>query len=80
MVGILMIGQLKDIQWDNLVITSSVFMTILMMILSYSISLGIAWGFVTYSIASIATHETENINKITWAMIIIFALYLFFGL
>ena len=42
-VGILMIVQLKEIEWDSLVIADSVFMTIIMMILTYSISLGIAW-------------------------------------
>ena len=42
-VGILMIVQLKEIEWDSLVIAASVFMTIIMMILTYSISLGIAW-------------------------------------
>ena len=42
-VGILMIVQLKEIEWDSLVIAASVFMTIIMMILTYFISLGIAW-------------------------------------
>ena len=79
-VGILMIIQLKDIRWDNLVVASSTFITIIMMLLTYSISLGIAWGFLIYSITSLATNDTKELNWITWAMVIIFALFIFFGL
>ncbi len=80
MVGILMIVQLKHIEWDSLVVASSTFMTIIMMLLTYSISLGIAWGFLVYAITSIATGDTKNINGITWVMVLIFILYIFFGL
>ena len=79
-VGILMIVQLKEVDWDNMVVAASVFMTIIMMLLTYSISLGIAWGFVTYAIASIATGKFKEFSPIMWVMVIIFAIYLFFGL
>lgn len=79
-VGILMIVQLKEVDWDNMVVAASVFMTIIMMLLTYSISLGIAWGFVTYAIASIATGKAKEFSWIMWIMVIIFALYVFFGL
>ena len=79
-VGILMIVQLKEVDWDNMVVAASVFMTIIMMLLTYSISLGIAWGFVTYAIASIATGKAKAFCPIMWIMVIIFALYVFFGL
>lgn len=79
-VGILMIVQLKDIHWDNLVIASSTFMTIIMMLLTYSISLGIAWGFLVYAITSLAIGDTKNMNKITWVMVVVFVFYIFFGL
>ena len=79
-IGILMIMQLKDIEWNNLIIVSSTFMTILMMLLTSSISLGIAWGFIVYAICCIALRETKEFNWITWSMLIIFMIYLFFGL
>ena len=62
MVGVLMIMQLKDVQLDNMVVASSVFMTIIMMVLTYSISLGIAWGFVTYTVATIATGRYKELS------------------
>jgi len=79
-VGILMIVQLKHIQWDNMIVASSCFMTIIMMLLTYSISLGIAWGFLVYAITNLAAGDTKNINGITWVMVIIFVFYIFFGL
>lgn len=79
-VGILIISQLKDINWEDLVVTSSVFMTILMMILTYSISLGIAWGFITYAVGKIATGKFKEINAGIYALAIVFGIYIFFGL
>ena len=79
-VGILMIAQLKDVEWDNIVVASSVFMTIIMMILTYSISLGIAWGFVVYAITSLASGKAKELGWGIWLMVIVFIVYLFFGL
>ena len=79
-VGILMIVQLKEIEWDSLVVAASVFMTVIMMILTYSISLGIAWGFVIYAIASLASGKAKELGWGIWLMVIVFVIYLFFGL
>ena len=79
-VGILMIVQLKEVQWDNLIVAASVFITIIMMILTYSISLGIAWGFVVYAVASLAAGKVKDLGLGIWLMVIVFVIYLFFGL
>ena len=79
-VGILMIAQLQEVEWGNLIVAASVFMTIMMMILTYSISLGIAWGFVVYAIASLASGKAKELGWGIWLMVIVFVIYLFFGL
>ena len=79
-VGILMATQLKDINWNNMVVASSTFITILMMLFTNSISLGIAWGFVIYAITSIANKDTGEFNWITWFMVVLFVFYILFGL
>ena len=79
-VGILMAAQLKEVDWNNMVMASSVFITIIMMILTYSITIGISWGFITYAVASIATGKTKEFKPITWLMIIVFAASLLLGL
>ncbi|MBE6505926.1 MAG: NCS2 family permease [Methanobrevibacter millerae] len=79
-VGILMATQLKEVDWNNMVMASSVFITTIMMILTYSITIGISWGFITYAIASLATGKTKEFKPITWLLIIVFAVSLFLGL
>ena len=79
-VGILMIQQLKEVNWSDKVVMVSVPMTIAMMILTYSISRGIAWGFVTYTIAKIATGKFEELDWIMLLLSIVFMAYLLWGL
>ena len=79
-VGILMAAQLKEVDWNNMAMASSVFITTIMMILTYSITIGISWGFITYAVASIATGKTKEFKPITWLLIIVFAVSLFLGL
>jgi Permeases len=78
-VGILMVVQLQEVEWNSLVVAASVFMTIIMMLLTYSISLGIAWGFVVYAVASLAAQK-ERLGLGMWILVIVFIIYLFFGL
>ena len=79
-VGILMVSQLREVNWNSLVISASVFMTIIIMILSYSISIGIAWGFLIYDLGTIAKGRYKEMGLGIWILAIIFLLYLFFGL
>ena len=74
-----MIVQLQEVDWNSLVVAASVFMTIIMMLLTYSISLGIAWGFVVYAVASLAAQK-EKLGLGMWILVIVFVIYLFFGL
>lgn len=77
-VGIMMAQQLKDIDWDNIIYATAGFITILTMILTYSISNGIALGFITYTIAMIASQKSKEIHPTVWILMVIFVAY--FGL
>ncbi|WP_405310555.1 NCS2 family permease [Methanobrevibacter sp.] len=79
-VGFLMMAQLGSVDWANSVISASVFMTIIMMILSYSISIGIAWGFIAYFVGSIAEGKFREMGWEMHVLLIVFLVYLFFGL
>ena len=50
------------------------------MILTYSISLGMAWGLITYAFGKIATGKFKEINLGIYALAIVFGIYIFFGL
>ena len=77
-VGILMASQLKDIKRDNLIFAASGFVTIIFMILGYSISNGIALGFIVYVISMIATGQAKDINKMVWVLFLLFIAYFAF--
>ncbi len=74
-VGIMMAQQLKGIDWDDMVFAAAGFITVVFMILSYSISNGIAMGFIAYTDAMVAAGKVKQINTIVWALVIIFILY-----
>lgn len=74
-VGIMMAQQLKGIDWDNMVFATSSFLTIIGMILTYSISDGIAFGFITYAIAMTATGQAKKVNPVVWVLLLIFVAY-----
>ena len=74
-VGIMMAQQLKGIDWDDMVFAAAGFITVVFMILSYSISNGIAMGFIAYTVAMVAAGKVKQINPIVWALVIILILY-----
>lgn len=77
-VGILMMSQLTDIDWTEFADIAPVFMTITMMTLTYSISLGIAWGFIVYAVVEIARGNWKKLSWLVWLLVILFIVYLFF--
>lgn len=74
-VGILMAQQLKGIEWDNLIYATSTFVTVTFMILGYSITNGIALGFVAYAIGMLAAGKAKEVKVIVWVLVALFVIY-----
>ncbi len=72
LVGTLMVGQLKEIDWNDKGIVIPAFLTILFMILTYSIATGIAMGFIFYPIVKIAEGKWKEVNKVMYALSLLF--------
>ena len=70
-----MAQQLQNIEWDDLVYASAGFITVVMMILTYSISNGIAFGFITYALGMIAAKRAKEVHPTVWALLVIFIIY-----
>lgn len=77
-VGILMAQQLAGIDWDDFVSAASGFVIVIVMILGYSISNGIALGFITYALTMSATGKFKKVSPIIWILVVIFVLYFAF--
>ena len=76
-VGIMMAQQLGGIDWNDFTYASSGFMTLISMVLFYSISNGIAIGFITYGIAMVASGKTKQVSPMVWILNLIFIFYFF---
>lgn len=76
-VGVLMASALREIEWDKFEIAMPAFLTVIGMPLTYNISYGIAFGFLTYPILMVAAGRRKEINYIMWAMLVIFIVLLY---
>ena len=73
-VGIMMTSAFKEIQWEDFSEAVPAFFAGLFMALCYSISYGIAFGFISYCIVKICRKEAGTIHPILWAATILFIL------
>ncbi len=76
LVGALMVNSLKGLNWDNAISVTSGFMAIIMMILAYSISDGIAFGIITYVIMMVASKRYKEVNVTMYVLAALFILNL----
>lgn len=74
-VGVLMAQQLGGINWHNITEAILAFLVVIMMTLTYSISSGIAVGFIVYPIMLAANGTAKEIKPILWFLLLISVLY-----
>ncbi|MCF7926248.1 MAG: NCS2 family permease [Candidatus Izimaplasma sp.] len=80
MVGTLMVTQLKDIDWSDKAIVIPAFLTIIMMVLTFSIATGIAVGFVFYPIVMVSQGKAKEVNVVMYVLAALFILGFALGL
>lgn len=71
-VGIMMCASLKEVEWTNLEVAVPAFFASIFMGLSYSISNGIAAGFIFYCIVKIVEGKAKELHPILIAATILF--------
>ena len=76
-VGVLMMTNVKDIEWSDPATAVPAFLTIAFMPLTYNISYGIAFGLIAYIFIKIFTGKIKEINAGTWIIGILFTLMFF---
>ena len=74
-VGVLMAQQLKEIDWPDFTTAVPAFLTVIIMVLGYSISDGIAFGFIAYTIAKLAGGKYKEIQPVVYILDLIFVVY-----
>ena len=74
-VGFLMMTQVRHIDFLDYQIGIPAFLTIILMPFTYSITVGIGAGFVSYVIIKIFTGRMREVNWLMWVVSIAFAIY-----
>jgi AGZA family xanthine/uracil permease-like MFS transporter len=74
LVGVMMTESVRRIRWDDLTEAIPAFLTIVMMPLAFSITDGIAFGFVAYAILKPATGRARELDVLTYVLAVLFVL------
>lgn len=75
MVGYLMMNDVVDINWTDITEAFPAFMIIAGIPMTYSISNGIGFGFITYVIVSLIAGRAKDIKPLMWVSAIAFLIY-----
>ena len=76
-VGFLMMQQVKNVEWDNMAEAIPCFVCIVMMGLSYSISDGIAFGIISYTVINVLLGNTKKVSPLLYVLTVLFVLKYF---
>ena len=76
-VGVLMMSNVRNIDWSDTALAVSAFLTIACMTLMYNISYGIALGLISYIFIKVFSGKIKEIKAGTWIIGILFAVMFF---
>jgi len=74
-VGALMIGQVRDIDFSKFEVALPAFLTILVMPFTYSIANGIGVGFITWVVMHAASGKIRTLHPLMWVVAALFTAY-----
>lgn len=75
LVGFLMMQQVTGIAWDDVDIAIPAFLTIVLMPFTYSITVGIGAGFVSYAFLKIVRGKAGELHPLMWVVAALFVVY-----
>ena len=71
-VGFLMMGSIKNVDWNNYKIAIPAFLTLTIMPFTYNISYGIAFGLISYIVISVFCGDAKKIKTSSWVIAAMF--------
>jgi AGZA family xanthine/uracil permease-like MFS transporter len=78
-VGVMMMSPVKDIEWNEMTEAIPAFLTIIFMIVAYSIADGIMFGILSFVLLKLFTKKSKEVSPMTWVVFGLFVLKIFFG-
>ena len=73
-VGVLMMGAVKKIDFEEMSEALPAFLTVVMMPFTYSIATGIATGLIAYPVIKVATGKAKEVHPIVYVLAVLFIL------
>jgi AGZA family xanthine/uracil permease-like MFS transporter len=74
-IGVIMMGSVRRIRWDDYDEAIPAFLTIVVMQFSLSIAEGIAWGFISYTLLKLVTGRARDLNWLVALFAVLFVGY-----
>lgn len=78
-VGVLMAANIRHIDWTDFTAAAPAYVTLIGMPLTYSISNGMALGFITYVVCELAAGRAKKIPVAMWVLVAIFLAFFIFN-
>ncbi|MDJ0393808.1 NCS2 family permease [Rhodococcus sp. G-MC3] len=78
-VGALMIGQVRDIDFTKFDVALPAFLTIMVMPFTYSIANGIGVGFITWVVLAVGSGKAKSVHPLLWVVATLFVAYFSLG-
>ncbi|MET4046501.1 MFS transporter [Rhodococcus sp. 1163] len=78
-VGALMIGQVREIDFSKFEFALPAFLTIVVMPFTYSIANGIGVGFITWVVLAVGRGKAKAVHPLLWVVALMFVLYFVVG-
>lgn len=76
-VGVLMAQSMKHVLWEKMEVAIPAFLILIGMPLTYSVSDGIALGFITYPITMIAAKRGKEVHPIMYGLFFVFIFFMY---
>lgn len=73
-VGVMMVGALKEIDWTDIEIAIPAFFTLIMMPVAYSIADGIAFGCISYTVIKVVRGQAKKVHPVMYVISLLFLL------
>jgi AGZA family xanthine/uracil permease-like MFS transporter len=78
-VGFLMVMQVSGIDWKNFEVAVPAFLTIVLMPFSYSITVGIGAGVISFVVLKLALGKVRQVHPLMWVAAALFVVYFLIG-
>ncbi|HKM08246.1 MAG TPA: NCS2 family permease, partial [Sphaerochaeta sp.] len=78
-VGVMMMTPVKDIEWNDMTEAIPAFLTIIFMIVAYSIADGIMFGILSFVLLKLFSNKGKEVSVMTWVVFALFVLKIIFS-